>query len=471
MKICFIVEGSYPYVMGGVSSWVHTMIKSCPEHEFIIYSITSEASKKGQYKYELPNNVIEIMDVFLDDRVLHKGKRRKSYRLKEKYKIALQKLIDGGDIEWSDIFEFFSKKTIKDIGQFLMSYEFFEMVQKTYNAYYAYTPFTEFVWTIRSMYITLFYILLKPIPKADIYHSMSTGYAGVIASYGKYLNQAPFILSEHGIYTREREEEIIKSDWIKGYHKELWIKFFVGLSKCAYDRADQVTALFEGNKTLQVELGCPQDKIQIIPNGIDVKSFESLPSREDEEWINIGTVARIVPIKDIKTMLTSFEVIKRTHPKTRLYIMGPTDEDSEYYEECKNLQVKMGVQDIYFTGAIKVLDYIHKMDILWLTSLSEGQPLALMEGMCAKKPHVCTNVGHCKGLLEGEGKDRLGVCGYIAHIMDTTEIAQLTIKLCEDKKLRQKMGEVGYNRIRTCYTKASYIKSYKQLYLACRKEA
>lgn len=44
MRICFIAEGCYPYVVGGVSSWVHSMIKNFPNQEFIL---AHDCSKSG----------------------------------------------------------------------------------------------------------------------------------------------------------------------------------------------------------------------------------------------------------------------------------------------------------------------------------------------------------------------------------------------------------------------------------------
>ncbi len=36
VKVCMVVEGCYPYIAGGVSSWVHGMIQSFPKVEFVI---------------------------------------------------------------------------------------------------------------------------------------------------------------------------------------------------------------------------------------------------------------------------------------------------------------------------------------------------------------------------------------------------------------------------------------------------
>ena len=149
MRICLIAEGSYPYVLGGVSSWVNTIIRSYPEHEFIIYSISVEASKKGKYKYDIPENVVEIVDVFLDEIELVKYKTGKKYSIDKNQEKALQNLFSGNDVEWKDIFKFFSSGKIKSIGEFFMSKNFYSFVEKTYKEKYQYTPFTEFIWNVR----------------------------------------------------------------------------------------------------------------------------------------------------------------------------------------------------------------------------------------------------------------------------------------------------------------------------------
>lgn len=463
MKICIITEGSYPYVLGGVSSWINTILKSFSEHEFIIYSISADSSKKGQYKYQIPDNVTEIVDVFLDKIDLSSAKSGKKYRLNQKYYDALVSLMNGKNVDWDGIFEFFNNSGIKDAGEFFLSMDFYNIVKSTYKGKYSHTPFSEYLWNIRSMYLVLFYVLSKKLPKADIYHSICTGYAGIIASYGKYLYGSKFILSEHGIYTREREEEIIKSTWIENYHKDIWIKFFKCLSKCAYKNSDIVTSLFEDNKKLQIGLGCPEDKIIMTPNGVNIESYQNIPQKEDESVINVGAVLRVVPIKDVKTMLLSFSIVKSKVPNTKFYIMGPKDEDEKYYNECVELVEALDIKDVTFTGTIKTTDYIGKMDIVVLSSISEGQPLAVMEAMAAKKPNVCTNVGNCRGLLFGEG-DSYGPNGFINVVTDYEGIADSIIKLCRDKKLREKMGQNGYNRIADLYTKDRMINLYRKIY-------
>jgi hypothetical protein len=74
MRICLILEGCYPYVHGGVSTWMHQVIQDMPEHEFVLWVIGAQAEKQGQFVYEMPPNVKEVQEVFLDDALRIKEK-------------------------------------------------------------------------------------------------------------------------------------------------------------------------------------------------------------------------------------------------------------------------------------------------------------------------------------------------------------------------------------------------------------
>ena len=52
-----ILEGSYPYVFGGVSSWTHQYIQAMKEHEFVLWCIGAQSKDKDKFKYKLPDNV------------------------------------------------------------------------------------------------------------------------------------------------------------------------------------------------------------------------------------------------------------------------------------------------------------------------------------------------------------------------------------------------------------------------------
>ncbi|MDP4179765.1 MAG: GT4 family glycosyltransferase PelF [Bacillota bacterium] len=469
MKICMIAEGSYPYVTGGVSSWIQMLIRNMPEHEFIIFAIGAEAKSRGKFSYRLPENVIDVKEVFLDDVADQNGAKSIKFEMNNDNYEAIKSLITGRNFDWENLFSIVSENRIKDINGFLKCKDFFKAMVEAYNDKYSGIPFLKYFWNARSMLFTLFSAIMERCPEADLYHSVSTGYAGVIGSIAKYIYKKPFVITEHGIYTREREEDIIKSRWIDGNLKDMWINFFYSLSKCAYDSADKVITLFERNRELQVELGCDKIKTEIIPNGVNVNNFKGITTKnENDESINIGAVVRITPIKDIKTMIQSFSLVKEEIGNAVLYIMGPWDEDEEYYKECQELIAANTINDIHFTGKVNIKDYIGKMDLLLLTSISEGQPLAILEGMACSKPFVSTNVGSCQELLYGKN-DSYGMAGFVAPVMNYEMIAENIISLCKNKALRHEMGKNAFKRVSTIYTEEHFISKYKELYSSFRR--
>ena len=67
MKVCIIAEGCYPYVVGGVSSWVHSLIQSFSNMEVILLTVVSNRTQRAKFAYELPENVTQVYEVYLED--------------------------------------------------------------------------------------------------------------------------------------------------------------------------------------------------------------------------------------------------------------------------------------------------------------------------------------------------------------------------------------------------------------------
>ncbi len=468
MRICIVAEGCYPYVMGGVSSWIDSMIKSFPNIEFCLLTIISDREQSGKFLYTLPDNVTEVYEAYLNDYDWSKKRKygRRTRLNKQEYR-ALRSVILDEQVDWDTLFDMFQNKRIS-IDDLLMGADFFNVVQECYNLKYPQIVFSDFLWTIRSIYLPLFLVMQTNLPKADFYHCVATGYAGLLGSMAQHKYGCGLLVSEHGIYTREREEEIIKAFWVEGIYKNIWIDQFRKMSRLAYERSDKVTSLYAHAKELQMELGCPESRIMITPNGINMERFIDLPGKteEEKEWINIGAVLRVTPIKDVKTMIRAFAYAKERVSNIKLWIMGPMEEDEVYANECFELVETLKISNVYFTGRVDVRQYLGKMDFTILTSISEGMPLTILESYAAKKPVIATDVGNCRGLIYGESDD-YGMAGILTHIMNVSEIAEAIVKLAESSELREAMGEVGYKRVQKNYRieqmKATYEEIYREL--------
>lgn len=464
MRVCLICEGSYPYVPGGVSSWVQMLCSQFQDVEFVIWAIATTREEMPEYAYHLPENVKEVQTLYLGDAAW--GKKKRKVRLTREEKETLKGLLSGSvdSINWTGVLDL-AKRHRHHMSDLLMSESFFEVCMEEYQRQESKKVFLHFLWNFRGIYFPLMYILSQEIPKADIYHAVSAGYAGILGSCASYIEGVPFLLSEHGIYTREREEDIIRSNWVAGEFKGLWIDFFKKLSFIAYQQASVVTTLFGTNRSLQIELNCPPEKIAVIPNGVNADDFASCRKEKQTNPVTIGAVLRVVPIKDVKTMLLAFDIVKRAVPDARLKIMGNCGEDPVYYKECEELLEELGTQDVEFLGQVNIKEYLPEINLLLLSSISEGQPLAILEGMAAEIPFVATNVGDCKALLEGEREDdNFGPAGLVVPVMNSEAMAQAVLRCIRNPELLMRMGQAGRKRVETYYSREGMLDSFRNLY-------
>ena len=466
MRICFVAEGCYPYAVGGVSSWIDGMIRSFPNVEFVLLTIVADRKIRGDFAYRLPENVTEVYEVYLQDLDFSRARRSKrGRRLSAAEFESLRALVLNRQCDWDTIFDLFRREDLSVDG-LLMGPDFLRIVEELYNKRFPEIVFSDFLWTMRSIYLPLFLVLQAELPRADLYHCVATGYAGVLGCAARYFFGSALVLSEHGIYTREREEELIKATWVQNTYKNIWINQFYRMSQVIYDRADLVTSLYGHARDLQIELGCPRAKTRITPNGIHTERFAQLPGKREEDagFVNVGAVLRVTAIKDVKTLIQAFHEAKQRVPALKLWIMGPTDEEPQYARECFELVELLGVKDVVFTGTVKVPEYLGRMDFTILTSISEGQPLTILESFAAKKPAIATDVGNCRGLLYGEEGDDFGPAGILTHVMSVEELAQAMVDLALDPARTRTMGENGYQRVMHGFRSEDLHAAYEEIY-------
>lgn len=463
MRICLVLEGCYPYVNGGVSTWMHQYITEMPEHQFVLWVIGAKAEDKDKFVYTLPDNVVEIHQVFLDDALKVKDAGLLNHRFTKEENMALRKLVTSDAPDWDLLFSMYQIKKINPMS-YLKSEDFLNNLISICKTEFPYIAFSDTFHSVRSRMLPLLYLMGTDVPVADTYHAISTGYGGLLASLGAYIHNKPLLLTEHGIYTREREEEIIRAKWVGRAFKKHWIDFFYMLSNLIYSRAFRVTSLFTNAMKTQIEMGCDAEKCLVIENGISYEKLCNIPLKEENGIVDIGAVVRLAPIKDIKTMIYAFFELCERLDNVRLHIMGGVD-DEEYAEECYALVKQLHLEDkIIFTGRVNIIEYFEKLDFTLLTSISEGQPLSVLESFAAKRPCVTTDVGCCNELICGKPTDNFGQAGFCVPPMQREKLADAMEKLCESRELRLKMGEIGQKRTYEYFRYNIMLEKYRKLY-------
>ena len=507
--VCLLLEGTYPYVRGGVSTWVKQLIEGMPELSFSIIFLGTQEDEYEEPAYELPDNLVHIEMCFLleskedvqtSSSALNKlklsgRKEKEKYVVNEDMHSLLAEQGDSSSDSSTDISA--SSQIIRNFTRILSgdlrlneedlhyAKASWETIRRKYLKAPAGLDFNHYFWSVRGMHTPLFTLgkVAENAPSADLYHSVSTGYAGFLGAMLQSKTGKPFIVTEHGIYTKELELDIAQVDWIpdkfnqlqvglneeRGYLRSIWIRFFNSLGRMSYGSADRVYTLYNGNRLRQITDGCPEEKLEIIPNGVNVEMFKAVRRSPDAEIPPVlGLIGRVVPIKDIKNFIRAMRVIRETLPDAQGWLIGPQDEDEDYFEECKLLVKSLGLQDtVLFLGFQKPTEMFPKLGLNVLTSVSEGQPLTTLEGYAAGIPAVTTDVGSCRELVYGVTEDdqAIGSSGAVVSISNPTLFAEAALELLTDREKWCDARDAAIKRVETFYSDKDMIGRYRQIYL------
>ena len=487
--VCLILEGTYPFVTGGVSSWVHDLILAMPDLTFSLLHISATKGPVAKPRYKMPPNVVSFLECFVHDPVVHidrcpkwtPGRAKKMWKDLERFHLA--GIPDKG-MPFAEMMKAYAlpKFRVQNTDDLLLSKRSWKYLLKRYQTINTDGSFIDFFWTWRAVHMPIFQLINAETPPARLYHLVSTGYAGLAGVVAKMRTNKPLLLSEHGIYVKERKLEINRADWIYSEPervvtvktrptvlKEIWIENFLTLGKLCYDYCDEIYTLYGGNVELQKEFGADESKLNVIPNGVRTEVFGPLRDipRPNDGTRRVGFVGRVVPIKDVKCFIKACKICSDIVPNVLFQILGPTDEDEQYFKECQDLVKMLGMEDnCKFYGRVNVKEYYPKLDIFVLTSISEGQPLTILEAMCAGVPTVSTNVGSCSELLLGytDEDKALGPSGMITNIGQAKESGEAMAKLLTDEPLRQEMIQSGFKRIEMCYRQDKVFGDYHAVY-------
>ena len=487
--VCLILEGTYPFVTGGVSSWTHQLINHLPDVRFHLYCLIAER-EPGPWKFPRPDNVTGVTTLSLgasseslegEGKMLSPGEEKALIDLLRTFH---RSLLGGSPEAFQTLFESFHKTGFSpELFRTLSAgRQAWSLIGEFYQAQFAHEAFIDFFWMWRTTHLPLFALLSAPLPRARLYHSLASGYAGMLGVMGKLAYKRPFVLTEHGIYTRERKIEIALAQWIgksqedeatvrpiRETVKGFWMRIFEQLGRIVYHYSDTIVTLFEGNRSIQIRDGADPEKTQVIPNGITIGErpvLPQIPKPSGGERV-VGFIGRVVPIKDVKTFIQACRLVADQYPAVRVLIMGPMDQDPEYARECQSLVELLGLSgQVSFTGSVRVEDYLPSLDLLVLTSLSEAQPLVIMEGAVYEVPTVATRVGACDELINGRlREDRLlGPGGIVTSVGNPDETALAILRLLRDEALRRRMGRAARIRMERFYREEAVFSAYREIY-------
>ena len=484
-----LLEGTYPYVSGGVSSWVHQIINGFPDLTFALCFLGSRKQDYGDKKFQLPPNVVHLEEHYLNEAgaappiVKAQGDKPMfdlNRELHDYFRAPETMAERGGQMLEQMASELEGRM---NRSQFLYTEASWNYLTEQYQKRCTDPSFVDYFWTVRTMHTPIWVLsnIVETFPAVRCYHSVSTGYAGFLGALLKRKHGKSLILSEHGIYTKERRIDLYAARWIAdnrtmlqrdateaGYFRTMWIRFFEALGRMCYDASDQIIALYEANRLRQIQDGAQAERTSNIANGIDVVRFGALRAlRPDTIPPIMCLIGRVVPIKDIKTYIRATRVMAGKQPSIQAWIAGPEEESPDYARECHELVTSLGLENnVKFLGFQKLTDLLPQIGLVVLSSISEALPLVILEGYAAGVPTVSTDVGSCAQLIYGLGDEdiALGASGTVVGIADPQALAEAALALLMDADAWHKAAAAGIARVERYYTHPVMFGRYRAVY-------
>ncbi len=457
MRILLVTEGTYPYVIGGVSTWCDQLITSLDEHQFSLLSVVGPEPKEPSFSR--PKNVEQLTVVPLWKP--REGLLPANYAQRQAFDKAFFKFtgfIDGnlgglgqGLLELAKLGDHF------DLWPLFERKNIWEALAKKLAPHLPYTPrLAELALTANWLRSALVPLLFTP-AKTDIVHTVVNGLAALPAWTASKVHGVPLILTEHGIYLRERYLAF-SEEKDPAALKYLRTSLYQSLARLVYVHADKVLSVSEFNRKWQHEFGAPLGRTQVIANGVKPEAFPEARSKAQAEP-TVVWIGRIDPLKDVETLIHAFRKLVPRLPKARLKLFGPVPKGNEaYLMRIASLIEDLGLENnISIEGSISPahLAY-HQADVVALSSISEGFPYTIIEAMMCARAVVATRVGGVPEVL--------GDTGVVVPAQAYEEMANAFFELLTNPDKRNQLGAHARRRALSYFTLDKVITAYNRVY-------
>jgi polysaccharide biosynthesis protein PelF len=481
-RILMTTEGTYPFVVGGVSTWCHELTQQMPEVDFTILAIV--ANPYLQQQYPLAANVKQLLKVplwgmedpieygwrFPFSRTLKSKIATTGATIRQRFIPIFERLLTGILSPESIDIETLGQ-TIVAIHTYFLRYDYHKtMVSIEVWECFQHLAISSWQTLVKPDRITVgeivealrllyrFLIPLQvPIPEVDAIHSSAASYCGLPGVIGKIDRQIPFLLTEHGVNIREQYLNLRTS--IPSVFVRRFLHYLVSaVVKLNYHYADIISPVCDYNTRWEKWWDVPPEKIKVIYNGADPDRFspQIYPPNHRPVVANIGL---IFALKGQLNLIEAAAIVRDRLPDVEFRLYGKPS-DLDYLARCQAKVRDYGLeQNVSFEGfTTEPWRAYGSADVVAMSSVSEGFPYAIIEAMLCGATIVSTDVG---GVAEA-----LGDTGLLVPANQPSALAASILQLLSlSPQQRRTMGDSSRQRALKLFTQAECTQTYLQTYL------
>ncbi|GFH34621.1 GT4 family glycosyltransferase PelF [Streptomyces pacificus] len=461
--VTLLTEGTYPHSHGGVSVWCDQLVRGIPDMDFDVIAVTGTG--RESVAWELPPHVAEPVTIPMwgptPPGSAPRGRRERL--LMSAYERFLTALLDPAAEDGFPpaLYELAHAARDGVLGAALRGDRALRVLTAVWNrrgltVREARPSLHDAVTATALLEHALRPLAARP-PERGVAHAVSGGVAVLPGLAALELHGVPLLLTEHGVYLRERYLGYRTAPY-RWPVKALLLGFFRLLAEESYRRAALITPGNRYNRLWEEQGGADPRLIRTVYNGVDPAAFPE--AGPEPEQPTLSWAGRVDPIKDLETLIRAFAEVRKAVPGAVLRLFGGTPRGGEAYRErCEALAASLGHGDaVTFEGRVDdIRDAYAAGNVVMLSSISEGFPFTLIEAMSCGRATVSTDVG---GVREA-----VGGAGLVVPPRDPGAMAEAALELLADPPRRAAMGQAARLRVIEQFTLRQTIDTFRAIYL------
>lgn len=199
-------------------------------------------------------------------------------------------------------------------------------------------------------------------------------------------------------------------------------------------------------------------QVRLISNGVDIDEVQTAQKADvdDSAAFVIGYIGRLVPLKNVETLLAAMQLVQSKGQQVRLSIVGEGPERSALEQRAKDLGISNQVDFLGFRD--DAVTFLKTFNLFVLPSLSEGIPRCVMEAMAAGIPVVASDIPGNRNLVKH------GETGMLFSPMAHLELAQLITECLNKPDAYRRMASCGCELVTEQFSNRAMATAYTQLY-------